>query len=94
MAWRGLPLLVSLLLLGPAVFFLACDDTGPSPIGDHEADPTDSGKEEPEAGEDAEADAETDAKPEAGDDDDVDDAGEDADADAGNDASKDAKADG
>jgi hypothetical protein len=92
LAWRGFPFLAVLLLLSPAIFFIACDDTGPSPIGEHEPDPTasDSGNEaaaadaEPEAGDDAGDEAGEDAGEEAGEDaGDAGDAG-DADADAKN----------
>ena len=81
LAWRGLPLLVALLTLGMAVVFIACDEDGPSPIGDHAPDDVDSGGEKPAV----------DAAHEGGDDDADTDAGEDADAaeptkDAGKDA--------
>lgn len=85
MAWRGLPILAALLMLGGTVGFLACDDTGPSPIGDHAPDDVDSGSTEMPA-EDAGDEAAT------GDDDDGgDDAGNDGgeDEDAGKDAGKD-----
>lgn len=85
MAWRGLPILATLLLLQPVVFFVACDDTGPSPIGDHAPDDVDSGSEEPE--EDAAAEAATkDAEPE----DDAGDGGTEEDTGTGEDAGKDA----
>jgi hypothetical protein len=75
MAWRGLPLMAALLMLGATAGFIACDDTGPSPIGDHAPDDVDSGSAEP--AEDAAAEA-------SGDDDDGgEDAGEDSGGDAG-----------
>lgn len=77
MAWRRLPILVALLMVSATVGFIACDDTGPSPIGEHAPDDIDSGG------------ATKDAEPEAGDDDDGgEDAGEDSGQDDGGDAGK------
>jgi hypothetical protein len=95
LAWRGLPIFAALLMACAAAGFIACDDTGPSPIGDHAPDDVDSGssgKPAQDAGEEASAD--DDDAGDAGEDSGEEDSGMDAgkDADASKDAGKDADA--
>jgi len=97
LGWRGFPALVALLALGALASLVACDDTGPSPIGDHAPDDVDSGSTAKptvdaagEGGdattEDAEAGPDEDAGQDAGTDVDADAGDAGMDADAGKDA--------